>query len=103
MMHFDDDGRSIISDYHARPPFASFLPGVAINVAHIMHSDEALLAVAFIFVVHMFNAHIRFDKFPVNKVMFSGKETEEELRYERPRQWGRMQADAEQAEELKVQ
>jgi len=82
--------------------FAKFLPGIAINIAHIMHSDEALLAVGFIYIVHLFNTHIRADFFPLNKVMFTGKETEEELRHERPAQWERMQADPEQIEEMKV-
>jgi len=34
--------------------FTLFLPGWMINVATIVHSDEALLAVAFIFTVHFF-------------------------------------------------
>lgn len=82
--------------------FARFLPGIAINVAHIMHSDEALLAVGFIFIVHLFNTHIQFEKFPLNKVMFSGKVTAEELRHERPLEWERMQEDPERVEETKV-
>ena len=82
--------------------FARFLPGVAINIAHIMHSDEALLAVGFIFIVHLFNTHIQFEKFPLNKVMFSGKVTAEELRHERPLEWERMQEDPERVEEMKV-
>ncbi|MGQ9600434.1 MAG: formate dehydrogenase subunit gamma [Anaerolineae bacterium] len=82
--------------------FSRFLPGIAINIAHIMHSDEALLAVGFIYIVHMFNTHIQFEKFPLNKVIFTGKETEEELRHDRPMQWQRMEADAERIEEMKV-
>jgi hypothetical protein len=82
--------------------FARFLPGIAINVAHIMHSDEALLAVGFIFIVHLFNTHIQFEKFPLNKVMFSGKVAEEELRHERPLEWERMQENPERVEEMKV-
>jgi cytochrome b subunit of formate dehydrogenase len=82
--------------------FAKFLPGFAINIAHIMHSDEALLAVGFIYIVHMFNTHIQFEKFPLNKVIFTGKVPEEELRHERPLEWERMQADPERIEEMKV-
>jgi len=44
--------------------FTLFLPGWAINVATIIHSDEALLAVGFIFTVHFFNTHFRPDRFP---------------------------------------
>jgi len=82
--------------------FSKFLPGFVINIAHIMHSDEALLAVGFIYIVHLFNTHIRFEKFPLNKVIFTGKETEEELRHERPLQWERLQAEPERIEEMKV-
>jgi 5'(3')-deoxyribonucleotidase len=67
-----------------------------------MHSDEALLAVGFIYVVHLFNTHIQFEKFPLNKVIFTGKVTAAELRHERLREWERMQADPERIEETKV-
>jgi len=39
--------------------FTRFLPGWFINVATIIHSDEALLATGFIFTVHFFNTHLR--------------------------------------------
>ncbi|MDW7992114.1 MAG: cytochrome C, partial [Anaerolineae bacterium] len=81
--------------------FSRFLPGIVINIAHIMHSDEALLAVGFIYIVHLFNTHIRFEKFPLNKVIFTGKVSEEELRHERPLEWERIQADP-SAEEMRV-
>ncbi|HHN93194.1 MAG TPA: hypothetical protein ENK17_00335 [Anaerolineae bacterium] len=82
--------------------FSRFLPGQAINIAHIMHSDEALLAIGFIYVVHLFNTHIQFEKFPLNKVIFTGKVTEEELRHERPLEWERLQADPERLDEMRV-
>ncbi|MCB9576030.1 MAG: cytochrome c3 family protein [Polyangiaceae bacterium] len=66
------------------------MPGWSINVAHIIHSDEALLAAGFIFTFHFFNSHFRPEKFPYDAVMFSGKVTEEELRHERPAQYERM-------------
>ena len=44
--------------------FTRFLPGSFINVATIIHSDEALLATGFIFTVHFFNTHLRPEKFP---------------------------------------
>lgn len=67
--------------------FTLFLPGWIINVATIIHSDEALLAVAFIFTVHFFNTHFRPDKFPMDPVIFSGCMTVEELRVDRPREY----------------
>jgi cytochrome b subunit of formate dehydrogenase len=64
--------------------FTLFLPGWIINVATIIHSDEALLAVAFIFTVHFFNTHFRPDKFPMDTVIFTGRVPLEELKQDRP-------------------
>ncbi|MFQ6008606.1 MAG: formate dehydrogenase subunit gamma, partial [Candidatus Zixiibacteriota bacterium] len=64
--------------------FTRFLPGWIINVATIVHSDEALLAVAFIFTIHFFNTHFRPDKFPMDTVIFTGRVTLEELKKDRP-------------------
>ena len=46
--------------------FTRFLPGWLINVATIIHTDEALLATGFIFTVHFFNTHLRPEKFPMD-------------------------------------
>ncbi len=51
----------------------SVLPGWVINVATIIHSDEALLATGFIFTVHFFNTPLRPEKFPMDIVIFSGR------------------------------
>ncbi|UCD16997.1 MAG: cytochrome c3 family protein [Candidatus Zixiibacteriota bacterium] len=67
--------------------FTRFLPGWIINVATIIHSDEALLAVAFIFTVHFFNTHFRPDKFPMDIVIFTGRVPLEELKEDRPREY----------------
>ena len=63
--------------------FSSFLPGWIINVALVIHSDEALLAIGFIFGVHFFNTHLRRGKFPVDTVIFTGTVPEEEFKEER--------------------
>ncbi|MEW6743646.1 MAG: cytochrome c3 family protein [Planctomycetota bacterium] len=52
--------------------FTKFVPGWVVNVAAIVHSDEALLAVGFIFTVHFFNTHLRPEAFPMDKVIFTG-------------------------------
>ncbi|MEI6874419.1 MAG: cytochrome b/b6 domain-containing protein [Spirochaetota bacterium] len=70
--------------------FAKLLPGIAINAAIIVHSDEALLAVGFIFMIHFFNTHLRPEKFPMDKVIFTGRITEEELKNERPAEYERL-------------
>ncbi|MBK8481659.1 MAG: hypothetical protein IPL40_10850 [Proteobacteria bacterium] len=69
-----------------------FLPGWAINVALIMHSDEALLAAGFIFTFHFFNVHFRVEKWPMDSVIFSGRITEEEMLHERKRLYDRLKA-----------
>jgi cytochrome b subunit of formate dehydrogenase len=67
--------------------FTHVLPGWSVNVATIIHSDEALLAVAFIFTIHFFNTHFRPDKFPMDAVIFTGRITVEELCYDKPREY----------------
>lgn len=69
--------------------FSKFLPGWMFNVATIIHSDEALLATGFIFTIHFFNTHFRPEKFPMDKVIFNGEITGEELQHERGDQWDR--------------
>lgn len=64
--------------------FAKFIPGWLFNIALVIHSEEALLAVWFIFAVHFFNCHVRPEKFPMDPVIFTGRISEEEMREERP-------------------
>ena len=66
------------------------LPGWTINVATIVHSDEALLAVAFIFTIHFFNTHFRPDKFPMDPVIFTGRMTVEELQHDKPDEYAEL-------------
>jgi cytochrome b subunit of formate dehydrogenase len=76
-------------------PVASshILPGWMINVALIIHSDEALLAAGFIFTVHFFNTHFRLEKFPMDTVIFSGRVSKTELLHERKRWYDRLVAE----------
>ncbi|MCP4203676.1 MAG: hypothetical protein GY769_17300 [bacterium] len=64
--------------------FTHIVPGWFVNVATIIHSDEALLAVGFIFTIHFFNTHFRPDKFPMDPVIFTGRVTLDELQYDKP-------------------
>jgi cytochrome b subunit of formate dehydrogenase len=70
--------------------FTRFLPGWFINVATIIHSDEALLATGFIFTVHFFNTHLRPEKFPMDIVIFSGRMPVEELKLDRPDEYNKL-------------
>jgi cytochrome b subunit of formate dehydrogenase len=70
--------------------FSRFLPGWFINVATIVHSDEALLATGFIFTIHFFNTHLRPEKFPMDLVVFTGRMTVEELQHDKPDEYAEM-------------
>jgi cytochrome b subunit of formate dehydrogenase len=67
--------------------FTHFLPGWLINVATIIHSDEALLAVGFIFTIHFFNTHLRPEAFPMDPVIFTGIVPLEEYKQDRPKEY----------------
>jgi len=72
--------------------FTRFLPGSFINVATIIHSDEALLATGFIFTVHFFNTHLRPEKFPMDTTIFTGHMPLAELKRDKPREYARLVA-----------
>ncbi len=73
--------------------FSLFMPGWIINVALIVHSDEALLAAGFIFTFHFFNTHFRLEKFPMDTVIFSGRISKAEMIHERKRWYDRLVAE----------
>ena len=64
-----------------------FLPGVSVPVATIAHSDEALLATGWIFVVHFYNAHLAPHIFPFNKSIFTGRVAEPRYKKEHPTEY----------------
>ncbi len=63
--------------------FSKLLPGWMFNIAALVHGEEALLAVGFIFTFHFFNGHVRPAKFPMDTVIFTGRISEHELKGER--------------------
>ncbi len=67
--------------------FTRIMPGWFLNVATIIHSDEALLATGFIFTVHFFNTHLRPEKFPMDIVVFTGRMPVEEFRQDKPAEY----------------
>ncbi len=79
------------------PTFARFLPGWALNAALIIHSEEGLLAILFIFAIHFVNTHLRPDSFPMDYVIFTGRESEEEFRHRRPLEYQRMLSEGRSA------
>jgi cytochrome b subunit of formate dehydrogenase len=76
--------------------FTVIIPGYWINIATIIHSDEALLASGFIF-----NTHLRPEKFPMDPVIFTGTMPLDELKHERPREYAELVATG-KLDEIKV-
>jgi cytochrome b subunit of formate dehydrogenase len=73
--------------------FSSWLPGWVFNVATIIHGDEALLALVFIFTIHFFNGQLRPEKFPLDVVVFTGRATQEYMEEEHPLEMDRLEDD----------
>lgn len=59
---------------------SDLIPGVVIPAAKIAHSMEAVLAVLAIIIWHFYNVHVKM----LNKSMFNGKMSEEEMLHEHP-------------------
>jgi cytochrome b subunit of formate dehydrogenase len=82
--------------------FTRILPGQFLNVATIIHSDEALLATGFIFTVHFFNTHLRPEKFPMDTTVFTGHMPLAELKRDKPLEYealvvsGKLEANLEE-------
>ncbi len=72
------------------PFFARFVPGYVLNIALLIHGEEALLAVWFIFIVHFFNSHLRPEEFPLDQVIFTGRVSAGDYQHERPLDYSRL-------------
>jgi cytochrome b subunit of formate dehydrogenase len=60
--------------------------GIFLNVARIIHGDEAILAIGWILFVHLYNSHLRMNVFPMDPVIFTGKMPVEHLKHDK-RAW----------------
>jgi len=69
--------------------------GAIVPIALTAHSDEALLAVAWIFIVHFFYVHLAPTVFPFNSSIFTGKVPLHRYKEEHPLDYERMQLLAE--------
>ncbi len=79
-----------------------YLPAQTFNFATIIHSDEGILALGFIFIVHWYGAHWNPAVFPINTVVFDGIQTKEEMQHERPAEWDLLEKEPEWLEERLV-
>ncbi len=82
--------------------FSLFLPGIVFNIAYTIHSDEALLAIGFIFIVHLYNAHFRAGVFPLDRSIFNGKIEAKEMIERHPLEWEDLNQHPEKKEKQKV-
>jgi len=57
--------------------------GIFLNVARIIHGDEAILAIGWILFVHLYNSHLRMNVFPMDPVIFTGKMPLEHLKHDK--------------------
>jgi hypothetical protein len=69
---------------------SQYLPGWVLNIAYLIHSDEALLATGFIFFFHFFHTHLRPEAFPLDPVVFAGAMPLERFKAERPVEYERL-------------
>jgi len=74
--------------------FGNRLPDLAIPMAYIAHSDEAILAISAIVVWHFYNVHYNPDKFPMSWVWLTGRISEHDIRHEHPLEYERLIAAA---------
>ena len=67
--------------------FTRFVPGIWLNAAFVVHSEEALLATGFIFIFHFFHNHLRPEKFPIDVSILTGRVPLDRFKEERPLQY----------------
>jgi len=75
-----------------------FLPGWAVPTALVAHSDEAMLAIIWIFLVHIFFNHFTPGVFPLNTSIFTGKVLKERYRREHPLEYEKLSGTGEREE-----
>lgn len=86
-----------------RDELSHVVPGIVLNAAYIMHTDEALLAVLFLFFVHWYNVHYAPEKFPAARVWLTGYLSEHEMIQEHYAQYVRVMIEQGLEDEIKPQ
>jgi cytochrome b subunit of formate dehydrogenase len=70
--------------------FAHIIPGSWLNIALLIHGEEAILATGWIFMIHFFNTHLRPGNFPMDLTIFTGRLTDEEMKRMHPEEYDRL-------------
>lgn len=63
---------------------SKIMPGWGLNVTFWIHRIEAILAMAHVFTIHFFIAHLRRHNFPMDRTMFEGSADLGAVRHEKP-------------------
>ena len=58
------------------------IPYAYVHLSTIVHTDEALLATLFIFIVHWWNVHYSPEVFPMSKAWLTGNLSEKQMKHE---------------------
>ena len=74
---------------------SKMMPGWGLNVTFWIHRIEAMLAMAHVFTIHFFIAHLRRHNFPMDRTMFEGSADLEAVRHEKPAWIGRLEEKGE--------
>ena len=69
-----------------------FFPKYVLDVAHEMHSDEAMLATLAIVIWHFYNVHFNPDRFPGTLMWWHGQISEHEMKEEHPLEYEEIMA-----------
>lgn len=72
-----------------------YMPGWGLNVALWVHRIEALLAMAHVFIIHFFIAHLRRHNFPMDRTMFEGSADLKAVQNEKPSWINRLKKNGE--------
>ena len=80
--------------------FCLVLPGSIVNVAKLVHSEFAIYAASFLFLIHIYHAHFRPEKFPMDLSVITGLVSEAHLRKYRPEYVARLEREG-KLEELR--
>jgi cytochrome b subunit of formate dehydrogenase len=68
------------------------LPGEGVSLALTLHTHEAILAIGWIMIMHMFNVHLAPWVFPFNPAIFTGKYSAARYAEDHPLEWERIKA-----------
>jgi cytochrome b subunit of formate dehydrogenase len=73
--------------------FPTWTLGWIWDVIFTMHSDEALLAIVFIFIIHFYSEHLKSDVFPMSWLWLTGRMSVDQLKHHHSEEYDRLFGD----------